>query len=261
MGVFYQNNDITALKRSVDSILNQTYRNFELLICDDGSCDEVIHYLDAVAEWDSRIHLIREKKLFTLPCKLNACLQIARGELIARMDDDDYSHPNRFETQVKYLAEHPEIGFVGCCVNLICNEHKVGIRSLPKFPTVQDFYMVQPYIHPTVIFRTQPVRQVGGYSLEKTCILCEDYDLFLRLYQQGYGGANIQEILFDYTIPETGKGKRKMRHRWNESVTRFRRFRDLGILPRALPYVVKPVLVGLIPANWLEKIKKRRNNA
>ena len=88
-------------------------------------------------------------------------------------------------------------------------------------------------------------------------MLCEDYDLLLRLYEKGFRGANLQECLFDYTLPETAKGSRRMRHRWNEVVTRFQRFRALGRLPKALPYVVKPIVVGLLPEKFLEKVKGR----
>ena len=65
----------------------------------------------------------------------------------------------------------------------------------------------------------------------------------------------MQEVLFDYTIPATAKGNRKMRHRWNEAVTRYRRFGELGLLPGALPYVVKPLAVGLLPEKVLKRLK------
>ena len=118
--------------------------------------------------------------------------------------------------------------------------------------------MVQPYIHPTLLFRREALAAVGGYSEEKHCILCEDYDLLLRLYAQGYSGANLQERLFDYTVPATAKGSRRMCHRWNEAVTRYRRFRQLGVLPGALPYVVKPLAVGLLPEPILRRWKECR---
>ena len=81
------------------------------------------------------------------------------------------------------------------------------------------------------MFRKDVLLNVGGYSEEKSCILCEDYDLLLRLYAAGYHGYNLQECLLDYTVSATAKGNRKMSHRWNEVVTRFHRFRELGVLP------------------------------
>lgn len=257
MGVYYQNRDVFQLQRSLESILRQTVSDFEVLICDDGSSNEAKQYLDDMAKKDSRIRLLRRNNVFSLPSKLNTCLASARGVWIARMDDDDYSHPTRFAEQLDYLEKTPQIAFVGCCVNLICEDQQVGIRNFPEFPVVRDFYMVQPYIHPTLFFRREALEKIGGYSENQHCVLCEDYDLLLRMYGYGYQGANLQKVLFDYTIPKHAKGNRKMKHRWNEVVTRYQRFRDLHVLPRAFPYVVKPIVVGLIPERVLRWIKKR----
>ena len=117
MGVCYRRKDLGLLKRSVESVLNQTFTNFELLICDGGSSDEAIHLLDSLANDDHRIQLVRDNRIPTdLAHKLNVCLHYARGDLIARMDDDDFSAPERFERQVQYLESHPDIAFVGCNV-------------------------------------------------------------------------------------------------------------------------------------------------
>lgn len=258
MGVYYRRDDVTLLKRSVSSLLNQTFPDFELLICDDGSAAEAVAYLDEVAANDRRVRLIRRGDLFSLPVKLNACLAEADGEWIARMDDDDFSHPERFARQTAYLNGHPDIAFVGCNVRLCQGDTVVGERILPEHPAVRDFYFVQPYIHPALMFRKEALLKVNGYSEEKSCILCEDYDLLLRLYAAGCQGANLQECLLDYTIPLTAKGSRKMKHRWNEAVTRWRRFKELGCLPGALPYVVKPLAVGMIPDRMLQKIKEKQ---
>ena len=257
MGVFYRSPDTAALERSVTSILKQTYENLEFLICDDGSSEEAVSLLDQKATEDHRTILVRPGTAFALPRKLNFCLQTARGSLIARMDDDDFSHPERLAQQLKFLNRHPETAFVGCNAALIRDGTVTGQRLLPEFPTVQDFYMVQPYIHPTLLFRREALDAVGGYSEEKHCLLCEDYDLLLRSYAAGYTGANLQQVLFDYTVPATAKGNRRMNHRWNETATRYRRFRQLGLLPGAWPYVVKPLAVGALPEPVLRMIKMR----
>ena len=259
MGVYYRRDDLYLLRRSVESILNQSFTDFEFLICDGGSTLAACNYLDEAANRDNRIRLIRDVNVKTdLAHKLNACLRYARGKYIARMDDDDFSHPDRFEKQIAFLEKHPEISFVGCNVNLMCDGTQVGQRVLPERPTVHDFYMVQPYIHPTLIFRREVFENTAGYSEEKHTLLCEDYDLLLRLYTEGCVGCNLQEILFDYTISETENGKRKMVHRCNEVVTRWNRFRDLKCLPKALPYVIKPLAVGVLPKFILAGLKARR---
>ncbi len=256
MGVYYKKEDTRPLDVSISSILNQTFTDFELLICDDGSSEEAIRMIDEFAKNDSRIRIVRRGDLFLLPNKLNACLEESKGKFIARMDDDDYAHPCRFEKQFKFLNQTEEIAFVGCNVNLKRDGEICGKRFFPDYPTVEDFYFTQPFIHPTLIFRKDALLQVNGYSEEPHCILCEDYDLLLRLYEKGFKGANLQEILFDYTIKASAKDGRKMSHRWNECVTRYNRFKALNVLPKAWPYVIKPLAVGMLPEVILKKLKE-----
>lgn len=260
MGTLYRRDNIALLQRAVDSILAQRFSDWELLICDDGSSPAARFFLEEAERRDGRIRLIRRGDLLVLPAKLNACLRAAEGAYIARMDDDDFSHPDRLTKQLAFLQAHPDTAFVGCSVGLVQGGRPAGTRTFPAAPAVGDFYMTQPYVHPALLFRRACLDAVGGYSEDPRCILCEDYDLLLRLYEAGFTGANLQEILFDYTIPVTAKGSRRMKHRWNEAVTRFRRFRGLGVLPRAWPYVLKPLAVGLVPERLLYALKKKREN-
>lgn len=255
MGVYYHRPDTALLERSVCSILEQSVLDLELLVCDDGSSSEARALLEQFAQEDTRLRLVRPGNAFSLPCKLNACLKAAAGEWIARMDDDDRSHPQRLAKQLDYLRQHPEIAFVGCNVNLVQAGQHIGVRSFPERPDIRDFYFTQPYIHPALLFRRKALLAVGGYSEDPRCVLCEDYDLLLRMYTAGYRGANLQEILFDYTVPSSAKGNRKMSHRWNEAVTRYNRFKDLKILHRTWPYVIKPLAVGLLPEPILRRLK------
>jgi len=255
MGVYYRRPDTALLERSVHSILAQSLRNFELLIADDGSVPEAVQRLERIAQTDARIRFIRTGGLFTLSEKLNACIRQAKGALLARMDDDDSSHPDRFAKQAAALAAHLEIAFVGSNAALYRKGVCIGNRILPEYPTVNDFFFTQPYLHPALMFRREALLAAGGYSESPHCLLCEDYDLLLRLYAKGFRGMNLQENLLNYTLSQTAKGERNMRHRWNETVTRYRRFRELGVLPQALPYVIKPLAVGLLPEPVLRKLK------
>lgn len=255
MGVYYHRPDLALLERSVRSILDQSISALELLICDDGSSPAARAFLDGLSREDGRVRLARPGGATLLPAKLNVCLKQAQGDWIARMDDDDYAHPQRLERQLAYLQCHPEAAFVGCNVNLCRDSQAVGLRMLPEHPAVRDFYITQPYIHPALLFRREALEAVEGYSEDRRCVLCEDYDLLLRLYGAGYSGANLQEVLLDYTVPAGACGNRRMKHRWNEAVTRFRRFKQLGVLPRAWPYVLKPLAVGLLPEPVLKRLK------
>lgn len=254
MGVYYRRDDLLLLQRSVDSILAQSYSDFELLICDDGSNAAAKELLDSYAAEDERVQLVRPGAAYRLPVKLNFCLKESKGSYIARMDDDDFSRPERFERQIQALEDYTEIAFVGCNVALCRACEIFGERLLPAFPYINDFYITQPFIHPTLMFRKSALERVNGYSEEPYCDKCEDYDLLLRMYKEGCFGMNLQEILFDYTAPSV-RGNRTMKHRWNEAVTRWRRFSDIGVLHKAFPYVVKPLGVGIIPSIILPRIK------
>lgn len=256
MGVLYRRSDISLLRRSVQSILRQSWTDFEFLICDDGSNEQAVKLLDHIAKQDRRVRLIRSANKITLPEKLNACLQEAKGRYIARMDDDDYSHPDRFDQQLAALQEHPEVDFVGCNVKLWSEGRLAGERILPEYPKVEDFFFVQPFIHPALVFRREALLAVGGYSEERCCELCEDYDLLLRLYARGFHGMNLQEYLLDYSVSGAAKGGRTMRHRWNETVTRWKHFCEFGLLPKGIIFVVKPLIVGLLPKKLICIVKK-----
>ncbi|NLH01733.1 MAG: glycosyltransferase [Clostridiales bacterium] len=258
MGVRYLREDLSLLERAVRSISNQTYSDFEFLICENGSTNSSRKLLEALVEEDPRIRLIDGTGADTLAKKLNRCIEASHGEWIARQDDDDYSEPERFEKQLDFLKSNPEISFVGCNVKLIQEGEVQGIRKFPQRPVVKDFLFTQPYIHPALIFRKKVLDAVGGYCEEHRCDGCEDYDLLLRLYENGYLGANLTNTYFTYTLPPKGHSNRTFRMRVNEMQTRFVRFRSLGLLPRALPYVIKPVLVGLIPSPFLPALRSLR---
>lgn len=257
MGIRYLRSDLSLLRRSIDSVMNQTYSNYEFLICENGSTDEAKNCLKEYFQKDIRLKQIYGNDAETLAEKLNRCLHAAQGEYIARMDDDDWSEPDRLQKQLSTLQRHREKAFVGCNAKLLRDGRPAGQRIFPEFPTVKDFLFVQPYLHPTLLFRREVLDRIGGYCEEKRCNGCEDYDLLLRLYQAGYVGFNLQEPLLTYTLPDTGIRK-PYRYRWYEAQTRYVRFGSMKMLPNALPYVLKPLVVGLLPNKLLQKLKRQR---
>ena len=260
MGVRCEKGRIQQLQRAIDSILAQTYQDWELLICDDGSDSAIVDLLDHLAKLNPRIRLIREGTLFSLAPKLNACLRQAKGQWIARMDDDDISHPERLQRQIEFLHRNPNISFLGCYVKQMHSGKFVGMRKFPLLPTQRDFLFSMPFVHPTLMFRRKALEEVGGYDESSCCVLCEDYDLLLRMYNAGMIGANLPECLLDYSVDSLYIRRRKYRHRINEAITRYRRFYELRMLPGAWPYVIKPLFVGLLPLKMLNNFRDRRNN-
>ena len=259
MGVRCGDERIDQLRRAIRSILDQTYSNLELLICDDGSSPAVLDALDYLIQDEPRVRLVRKGTLLSLAPKLNACLKQAKGHWIARMDDDDISHPERLQKQMDFLQKNPKISFLGTYVNRMYGGSIAGIQRFPLQPVPRDFLFSMPFIHPSLIFRREALELVGGYDESNRCVLCEDYDLLLRLYCAGRVGANLPDPLLDYSVDGLYTRRRKYRHRINETRTRYRRFHELNLLPGAWPYVIKPLLVGLLPVGIASRLRDMKN--
>jgi len=168
------------LREAVESILNQTFTDFEFIIIDDGSTDSTWEIL--IEHNDPRIRLVRNKANIGLIRSLNKGLGLARGEYIARMDADDVSFPERLAQQVSSLDGHPEVGVLGCGVQVIdgCGNPS-HIRRFPAEHGVIKWCLCfdDPIAHPTVMMRREVVVRAGGYNADM--VHAEDYDLWRRL--------------------------------------------------------------------------------
>lgn len=259
MGIYNEKNKKqTAL--AIDSILNQTYKDFEFMICDDGSDEACYQWLTEYCRKDGRIHIIRNETNAGLSIALNHCLEHVSSEYVARMDADDLSKPVRIEKQVAFLESHKEYSLVGSNAELIDHNGIWGERKLTEKPEKEDFLYTSPFIHPSIVMRTEALRQLNGYSTEKYALRVEDYDLFMRAYTQGMKGYNIQENLIQYREDRASYQKRKYRYRINECKVRARGFKQLGIRRGNIRYVIKPLIVGLVPARLAMRVKKKKLN-
>ena len=182
----------------VQSILHQSFANFEFLIVDDGSSDSSADILNTLANSDSRIKLVaRENR--GLVVSLNELIDLARAPLLARMDADDIAMPDRFAKQIAYLASHPSVGIVGSNTHDLDEDgrivgpsdnyplHAADVREMLKYGP--------PVCHPVVMMRTDIIRKAGGYRAAFQH--AEDYDLWLRASLQT-DIANLPERLLLY---------------------------------------------------------------
>jgi len=183
------------LRQAVDSILAQTFSDFEFIIVDDGSSDNTIPMLEKYAAEDRRIVLVRNKINLGLARSLNFGLDLAKGEYIARMDADDVSLPERFAVQVLFLDTHPKVGALATAANLIDAQGMVG--PLVQFPEqhvrlqwIMCFFE-NPIIHPSVMLRRKVIGDKGGY--DESFITSQDFDLWSRM-AQSTELANIQDV-------------------------------------------------------------------
>lgn len=188
------------LAEAMESILGQTFRDFEFVIVDDGSTDNSSAILARYAAQDSRLR-VHHQPNSGICVTLNKALNLAVGEFIARMDADDVALPGRFEAQVAYLRQHPECIGIGCRVLLIDPE---GAPLCPFEVHLTHEAIDEAHLHniggaaithPTLMARREAMMTVGGYRPE--FVHAQDVDLFLRLAEVGRL-ANLPEILLHY---------------------------------------------------------------
>jgi len=257
MGVY---NAAERMDEAIKSIINQTFTDWEFIICDDGSTDNTYYRLLEWSKIDKRIIPIKNETNKGLAATLNHCITYARGEYIARMDDDDYSYPHRLEKQVEFLDKNKEYAFCSSIALLYDGDITYAPQMNKKEkPEAKDFLFTSCFIHPATVFRAEELKKAGCYRVAKEITRTEDYDLFMRMYAMGMKGYNIQEPLLRYFVNlDAMKKKRKYRHRIDEAIVRYKGFKALGLLPKGLPYVFKPLIVGLIPKNILFMIKNKK---
>jgi glycosyltransferase involved in cell wall biosynthesis len=174
------------LGAAIESILNQSFKDFEFIIIDDGSIDDTIQILEKYQRVDDRIIIYRQPKNFGIVEALNKGLQMSQGKYFARLDADDLSLPSRLETQFQYLESHPEIGVVGSNIKIINPTGKItsnfiNTPNLPETPTEIRWSLCFSctLMHPVVMARREILIEAGGYR--HTAKHAEDYDLWTRI--------------------------------------------------------------------------------
>ena len=186
------------LEQAMDSVLGQTFDEFEFLIIDDGSTNPILEaYLARRAASDNRIRVVGEPHR-GLTRSLNRGLELARGALIARQDADDWSEPGRLARQVQRFRENPSL--VLCGTDAWTHQQN-GLRlwrtRLPNTHAsiVRALEQRNPFVHGTAMFSRDAAMAAGGYSAELQC--SQDYDFFWRLAEYG-SVANIADPLYHY---------------------------------------------------------------
>lgn len=186
------------LVEAIESILNQTFSDFEFLIFDDGSTDRSPEIIREYAERDGRITAVFSPTNRGHVVHLNEGIRRARGQYIARMDSDDVALPNRLEVQERFLTDHPEIGVVGSSTLAIDQDgrtREVDRRQPSPSYLFWRCFFTNPLSHPTVMYRKDAITSVGGY--DETKMPSEDYELWSRLLPN-WQLANIEEPLLKY---------------------------------------------------------------
>lgn len=197
-------NSSRFIRESVNSVLNQTFTDFEFIIIDDGSTDGTKKILESYK--DNRIRYIsKDSNRGSVPC-LREAIDFVVSDYIAIQDGDDISMSNRLESQYNFMSSNKDIFCVGGRAIKIDQEGNfIGDWSFPPESHKEIISMLiqqkkSPIINPTSMFRTLDYKQIGGYSLDKSVVASYDLDLWTKALLAGKRFANLKEYLVKYRI-------------------------------------------------------------
>ena len=258
MGIY---NCAETLPEAIDSILNQTYSDWELILCDDGSSDETAQVALRYQQLHpDRIRVIRNEKNMGLNFTLNHCLQAAQGEFIARMDGDDISLPERFQREVDFLDSHPEYAIVSTQMIYFDADGPFRTGTGEGEPAKASLTRGTPFCHAPCMVRREAYEAVNGYAVSEHRLRVEDWDLWVRMYSRGFRGYNLGEALYMMRDDRNAEGRRKFKYRLNEARVSASAVRALHLSPLNYVWSLRPILVGLLPKPIYRCLHRRKLN-
>lgn len=185
-----------VISEAIESILNQSFENFEFLIINDGSTDNTLDIIQSYAKKDTRIRILNQNNM-GLIATLNRGLATSSAKFVARMDADDISLPNRLQLQLDTIKNNPKISVCGSSIEIIeTNEKSIKETAPNKIKAISIF--ASPLVHPSVLMNKHDVLSVGGYSPH--ALHAEDYDLWDRMISRGFQLSNTKEICLKYRL-------------------------------------------------------------
>ncbi len=249
------------LKTSIESILSQTYDNWELIMCDDASIDKTYQLAKEYRDkYPDKIFLLKNDKNMGLNYTLNKCLKQASGYFIARQDGDDISLPDRFEKEIYFMKENPQYALVSSNMILFDENGEWGKTHNKEIPNKLDFIKGSPFCHAPCMVKKSVIEQVEGYTVDKKLLRVEDYHLWFKIYSKGYIGYNIQEQLYKARDDKNAYKRRNYKNRINEARVKYIGFKMLDIPLKYYIYIFRPLIVGLLPMKIYDILHKKNLN-
>ena len=256
MGIY---NCADTLSEAIDSILNQTYSDWELIMCDDGSSDntlEVAYKYQAM--YPQKIIVIKNEKNMGLNYTLNHCLEVAKGDFIARMDGDDISTLDRFEKEMEVLISHPEYAVVSCPMVYFDENGEWATGKATELPKKEQLVFGGVHCHAPCIIRSEIMKKVHGYTVDKKLLRVEDWHLWIKIYALGEHGYNLQEPLYKMRDDRDAINRRKFKYRLNEVRVSAFAVKALDLSPRYYLFSLRAVILGLMPKSLYTYLHHRK---
>lgn len=245
MGIY---NCASTLVEALDSLYAQTYQDFKIILCEDGSSDDTYKVAADYASRHENIVLVRNEHNMGLNYTLNRCLELADTEYVARMDGDDISLPERFEKEIRFLDKHHEYAVVSGPMIYFDEQGDFRIGKGRGEVQKEDFIHGTPICHAPCMARTDVFKDVGGYTVDNRLLRVEDYHLWFKIFAAGYKLYMLERPIYKMRDDRNAKSRRSWKNRCNEFYVKSIGFKMLGFPWYYQVYSLKPFIVFLMPS-------------
>lgn len=253
MGIY---NCAQTLDEAIESIIMQTYTDWELIMCDDASTDDTYDVARKYCEKNPyKFKLLKNEYNQGLNITLNRCLKEAKGKYIARMDGDDISVSTRLEKETAFLDAHPEYGLVSCLMIRFDETGELARCGAKERPQIPDLLSGGgAFGHAPCMIRKEVYDAVGGYTVDKRLIRAEDTNLWHKIYSKGYRGYNLQEYLYMVRDDMNAAKRRTLRTRLHGTYAIYIGCKLLRLPPLFYLYVAKHFIMSVVKCSMPKSI-------
>lgn len=253
MGIY---NCAPTLQEALDSLYAQTYQDFKIILCDDGSNDDTLKIAEENARLHENVFVIKNPKNMGLNYTLNHCLEYADTEFIARMDGDDISKPERFEVEVKFLDEHPDYGVVSNPCTYFDKEGVFRVAVGRGDIKPEHFIYRSPVSHAPCMARTKVFKAVGGYTVDDRLLRVEGYNLWFKIFAAGYKMYMLRDSYYMMRDDRNATLRRTWKSRKNEFYVKWIGYPMIGLPWYTRIHCFRPLIIGLLPNSLYQKIRR-----
>ena len=255
MGIY---NCASTLEEALDSLIAQTYQEFKVVMCDDGSRDDTKLVAQSyVDRYPDKFILIKNEKNMGLNFTLNHCLEYADTEYCARMDGDDISLPDRFQKEIDFLDAHPEYAIVSGPMIYFDEQGEFRRGGGGGEVSKMNFLKGSPFCHAPCMVRTEAYKAVDGYSVSPKLLGVEDYHLWFKMYAAGFKGWNLSEPIYMMRDDRNAASRRTF-GRYARVAYVMRKGYSMLKLPWYVHfYSLRPIITALLPEALYNKFHRK----